>query len=62
MKMTRKRFLSQEVAGILGVTRRTLYNWEKAGKIPRTKRDNMSNYRIYTEADIKKLKKLTGRP
>ncbi|MFA6130480.1 MAG: MerR family DNA-binding transcriptional regulator [Candidatus Omnitrophota bacterium] len=62
MKTTKKRFLSQEVAGILGVTRRTLYNWEKAGKIPKTKRDKMSNYRIYTEADIKKLEKLTGRP
>ncbi len=62
MKTTKKRFLSQEVAAILGITRRTLYNWEKAGKIPKTKRDKMSNYRIYTEADIKKLKKLTGRP
>ncbi len=61
MKKTRKRFLSQEVAGILGVTRRTLYNWEKAGKIPKTKRDKMSNYRIYTEEDIKKLKRIIGR-
>ena len=58
----KKRYLSQEVAAILGITRRTLYNWEKAGKIPKGKRDRMSNYRIYTEADIKKLKKLTGRP
>jgi excisionase family DNA binding protein len=62
MKTTKKRFLSQEVARLLGITRRTLYNWEKAGKIPKTKRDKMSNYRIYTEADIKKLEKLTGRP
>jgi len=61
MKETQKRFLSQEVAGILGITRRTLYNWEKAGKIPKTKRDKMSNYRIYTEKDLKKLKKITGR-
>ncbi|MDP3041759.1 MAG: MerR family transcriptional regulator [Candidatus Omnitrophota bacterium] len=62
MKKTQQRFFSQEVAAILGITRRTLYNWEKAGKIPKTKRDKMSNYRIYTEADIKKLEKLTGRP
>ena len=61
MKKTQKRFLSQEVAGILGVTRRTLYNWEKVGKIPKTKRDKMSNYRIYTEKDLKKLKIITGR-
>ncbi len=61
MKETQKRFMSQEVAGILGITRRTLYNWEKAGKIPKTKRDKMSNYRIYTEKDLKKLKRITGR-
>ena len=61
MKKTQERFLSQEVAGILGVTRRTLYNWEKVGKIPKTKRDKMSNYRIYTEKDLKKLKRITGR-
>ena len=61
MKKTQKRFLSQEVARILGVTRRTLYNWEKTGKIPKTKRDKMSNYRIYTEKDLKKLKRITGR-
>ena len=61
MKKTQKRFLSQEVARILGVTRRTLYNWEKVGKIPKTKRDKMSNYRIYTEKDLKKLKRITGR-
>lgn len=53
--------MSQEVAGILGVTRRTLYNWEKTGKIPGAKRDPMSNYRVYSEKDLRKLKKITNR-
>ncbi|MDD5155119.1 MAG: MerR family DNA-binding transcriptional regulator [Candidatus Omnitrophica bacterium] len=61
MKTRKILFLSQGIAKILGVTRRTLYNWEKAGKIPRAKRDKMSNYRVYAEEDVKKLKKLTGR-
>ena len=38
----------------LKIARTTLYNWEKAGVIPRPKR-NRSGYRIYDEEDIKKL-------
>lgn len=57
----KKRYLIKDVARILGVTRRSIYNWEKAGKIPRVERDPMSGYRIYTEEDLKKLKKITGR-
>ena len=60
--MAEKYYHINDVAKILGVTKRSIYNWEKAGKIPKVKRDRMSHYRIYTEKDIKKLKKLTGRP
>ncbi len=56
-----KRHSLRDLAKILGVTTRTIYNWEKAKKIPKPKRDPMSRYRIYTEQDIKKLKKITGR-
>lgn len=58
----KKKYLMPEVAKILGTTRRTLFNWEKAGKIPKQKRDPMSNYRIYSDDDVKKLKRITGRP
>ena len=51
----------KDLAKILGVTTRTILNWEKAKKIPKAKRDPMSRYRIYTEQDIQKLKKITGR-
>lgn len=58
-----KRFYKvSEVAKILGITTRSLYNWERAGKIPKPRRDPMSNYRLYTREDIEKLKKITGRP
>ena len=61
--MKRKsRYLAHEIAQILGVTKRTLWNWEKAGKIPKARRDPMSRFRMYTEEDLQKLKKLTGRP
>ena len=56
-----KTYLIGEVAEILGVTKRSIYNWEKAGKIPKVKRDPMSSYRVYTEEDLEKLKKITGR-
>ncbi|PIQ87196.1 MAG: MerR family DNA-binding transcriptional regulator [Candidatus Omnitrophica bacterium CG11_big_fil_rev_8_21_14_0_20_45_26] len=58
----KKRLYSLDAAKALGVSRRTLMNWEKAGKIPKPSRDQMSNYRIYSIKDVKKLKKITGRP
>ncbi len=56
-----KVYSMQDIARILGTTRRSLYNWEKSGKIPKPKRDPMSNYRVYSEEDLKKLKRITGR-
>jgi len=58
---TQKFYTVKDVADILGVTRRTLFNWEKEGKIPPARREPISNYRIFTEQDIEQLKTLTGR-
>lgn len=58
----KKVYRINDVADILGVNKRTLHSWERAGKIPKPRRDRMSNYRIYTEEDLKKLKKISGRP
>ncbi|HRK61735.1 MAG TPA: MerR family transcriptional regulator [Candidatus Omnitrophota bacterium] len=52
----------KDVAAVLGVSARTLMNWEKAKKIPQAKRDPMNNYRYYTQEDLKKIKAITGRP
>jgi hypothetical protein len=57
-----KLYSLKHIMKMLGVSRRTLFNWEKAGKIPKAKRDPMNNYRYYTETDLQKLKKITGRP
>ena len=56
-----KRYLIEDIEKILQITRKTYYNWEKAGKIPRAKRDPMNNYRYWTESDLKKLQKITRR-
>lgn len=56
-----KRYSVSEVIKILNISRKTLYLWEEAGKIPIPKRDPMSKYRYWTDEDIKKLKKITGR-
>ena len=58
----KKYYSISEVASVLGVPRRTLQSWEKAGKIPKPRRDPMSNYRLYTQEAIERLKKITGRP
>lgn len=57
----KRRYQIKEVAEILGVTKKTLMNWEKAGKIPCAERDPMNNYRYYCLEDIEKLKRITGR-
>ena len=55
------RYTAREVAEFLGVYKRTLFNWEKANKIPKAKRDPMNNYRYYTVEDVKELRKITKR-
>jgi excisionase family DNA binding protein len=62
MKPTAKKTLAlAEVCNLLGISRKTFYNWEDAGKIPKPRRDPMSNYRVFSLKDIDKLKKVTGR-
>lgn len=56
-----KRYLIADIIKILDISRKTLYLWEEAKKIPKARRDPMSKYRYWTEEDIKKLRKITGR-
>jgi DNA-binding transcriptional MerR regulator len=55
-----KRYLIGEVIKELGCCRKTIFNWERAGKIPKPRRDGFSGYRYWTEKDLKKLKRLKG--
>ena len=56
-----KQYFIKDLEKILKISRKSYYNWEKSGKVPKAKRDPMSKYRYWTEEDIKKLKKITGR-
>ena len=57
----RKYYRVSEVCEILGIFKNTLYNWERKNKIPKAYRDPMSGWRLYTQEDIEKIKKLSGR-
>jgi len=56
-----KEFSIKDVERILKVCRKTYYNWEKSGKVPKARRDPMSNYRYWLDKDVKRLKKVTQR-
>ncbi|MGD0336042.1 MAG: hypothetical protein ABSB18_02950 [Candidatus Omnitrophota bacterium] len=56
-----RKFLIKDLEKILKVCRKTYYNWEKSGKVPKARRDPMSNFRYWLDKDIKRLKKITQR-
>jgi len=56
-----KRYTLEDVIESLGISRKTYYNWENSGKIPKANRDPMSKFRIFTDEDIKRLRKITAR-
>ena len=59
--MKEKRYLIKDIIQTLKISRKTYYNWEKDGKVPVAKKEPMSGYRYWTESDLKKLRKITGR-
>lgn len=50
-----------EVCKALGIFKNTLYNWERKGKIPKAYRDPMSRWRLYSEKDIDRIRRISGR-
>lgn len=56
-----KRYYTKDIERILQIKRRTLFNWIKAKKVPTPKREPMSGYRFWTDRDLKRLKKITGK-
>lgn len=49
---------SDQVATILGVTKRTLKNWLRAGRIPEPPRNPTNNYRVWTLADVEAARQI----
>jgi len=49
-------YTSQQICNKLDISKKTLYNWEKVGLIPKIERD-WRKWRIYSEKDLEQIKK-----
>jgi len=47
---------SQEVADVLGITKRTLMNWLRAQKIQEPERNQVNRYRRWTAQDVERIR------
>lgn len=56
----KKIYYIKDLEAALRINRKTYFYWEKTDKVPKAKRTPMGNYRYWTEADIRKLKKIIG--
>ena len=52
----KKRMTITEVAGIVGISPKTLARWEKVGKIRKPKRD-WRGWRVYDDDDLSDIRK-----
>lgn len=50
-----------DVLNVLRISKNTLYNWERSGKIPKARRHPINKYRVYTEEDVVRLRKKVGK-
>lgn len=53
-----KFFTAQEVAQRLGISKQTLFRYEKKGVFPKAKRNLINRWRQYSEEDVRKLKEI----
>ncbi|MBW2044322.1 MAG: MerR family transcriptional regulator [Deltaproteobacteria bacterium] len=53
-----KYFTTAQLAKELKVHKNSIFYWERTGKIPKPKRQPISNYRVWTEQEVKKIKAL----
>jgi len=47
---------SQEVADVLGITKRTLMNWLRTQKIQEPERNQVNRYRRWTAQDVERIR------
>ena len=47
---------SQEVADVLGITKRTLMNWLRTQKIQEPERNQANRYRRWTPQDVERIR------
>jgi DNA-binding transcriptional MerR regulator len=51
---------TEQVAKILGVSKRTLKTWLRIGKVPEPDRNPNNNYRIWTLSDVDAIRLILG--
>ena len=51
-------YTTKDVSDMLRISKMTLYRWEAKKLIPRARRHPMNKYRVYTKADVEKIKKI----
>ena len=56
-----KFFNANQVAILLNISKQTLLRYEQKGIFPRAKRNNVNNWREYTENDVYQLRAIMGR-
>jgi molybdopterin-binding protein len=52
---------STEVSQLLGISTKTLYSWERSGKIPKSRRDRRG-WRIYSLKQVEAIRRYAGPP
>lgn len=60
--MTKFTYTTQEVADIIRVSKKTLLNWIRVGKVPEPRRDKKNNYRVWTAEDIVLISRIKREP
>lgn len=51
-------FTTNQVAKELGISKQTLFRYEKKGVFPKARRNLINRWRHYTEEDIRRLKEI----
>lgn len=51
-------FTTEQVAEELGISKQTLFRYEKRGIFPKARRNMINRWRQYSENDIRKLKEI----
>ncbi len=49
---------SARIAGILGISKRTLHNWVKCGKIPAPEVDQSNGYYLWKVSDLDSIRNI----
>ena len=53
-----KLFTAQEIAGKLGISKQTLFRYEKKGVFPKARRNLINRWRQYSEEELRKLSEI----